>query len=80
MFKKNKVADLGCGEGTLIRILLKDTKFQRISGVDNDIERLTFAVNKIKFDENQAVFLKEQSTEIKLFKGQYVKECKLTQR
>lgn len=45
-----RVLDLGCGEGKLIRELMKDKQFERIVGLDVSIRSLEFATDKLKLD------------------------------
>ncbi len=45
------VADLGCGEGQLLRILLKYAQFEKILGVDVSIRELQKAKRKLNFEE-----------------------------
>ncbi len=52
--KKNgvkTVVDMGCGEGRLIRILLKDGQFDKILGVDVSMRELQKAKQRLDFDE-----------------------------
>jgi 3' terminal RNA ribose 2'-O-methyltransferase Hen1 len=52
--KKNgvkTVVDMGCGEGRLIRILLKDGQFDKILGVDVSMRELQRAKQRLDFDE-----------------------------
>ena len=45
-----KVLDLGCGEGKLLRDLLKDRQFAEIVGMDVSIRTLEVAQDKLKLD------------------------------
>jgi 3' terminal RNA ribose 2'-O-methyltransferase Hen1 len=45
------VVDMGCGEGRLIRILLKDGQFDKILGVDVSMRELQRAKQRLDFDE-----------------------------
>ncbi len=52
--KKNgvrTVVDMGCGEGRLIRLLLKDGQFDKILGVDVSMRELQRAKQRLDFDE-----------------------------
>ncbi len=44
------VLDLGCGEGKLLRELLKDKQFERIVGMDVSIRSLEMAHKRLKLD------------------------------
>jgi len=45
-----RVIDLGCGEGRLLRELLKDRQFERIVGVDVSTRAIERAVQRIGYD------------------------------
>ncbi len=45
------VVDLGCGEGRLLRELLKDSRFERIVGVDVSQRALDIAARRLRLDE-----------------------------
>jgi 3' terminal RNA ribose 2'-O-methyltransferase Hen1 len=56
-----RVLDLGCGEGKLLRELLKDKQFEQIVGMDVSIRSLEMARDRLKLDrmpERQAARLK----------------------
>ena len=44
------VLDLGCGEGNLLRELLRDRRFNRITGMDVSIRALEIAADRLKLD------------------------------
>jgi len=46
----SRVVDLGCGEGTLIRELLKDASFSEILGVDVSHRALELAARRLRLD------------------------------
>jgi 3' terminal RNA ribose 2'-O-methyltransferase Hen1 len=46
----SRVLDLGCGEGKLLRELIKDGQFQQITGVDVSIRALEIARDRLRFD------------------------------
>ncbi|ALO96835.1 methyltransferase type 12 [Streptomyces hygroscopicus subsp. limoneus] len=45
-----RVLDLGCGQGQLVRALLKDTRFTEIVGVDVSVRALAIAARRIGLD------------------------------
>jgi len=45
------VLDLGCGEGKLLRLLLKEKSFTRITGTDVSVRPLEIAAAKLRLDE-----------------------------
>jgi 3' terminal RNA ribose 2'-O-methyltransferase Hen1 len=45
-----RVLDLGCGEGNLIRELMKDKQFEQIVGLDVSIRSLEIATDKLHLD------------------------------
>ena len=56
-----RVLDLGCGEGKLLRVLLKDKQFEEIVGMDVSIRSLEMARDRLHVDrmpERQAARLK----------------------
>ena len=56
-----RVLDLGCGEGKLLRELLKDRQFEEVVGMDVSIRSLEAARDRLKLDrmpEKQAARLK----------------------
>ena len=45
-----RVLDLGCGEGKLLKLLLQDTSFEKIVGLDVSYRALEIARNRLHFD------------------------------
>jgi len=46
-----RVVDLGCGEGALLRVLLEDKTFERLTGVDVSYRALEKAKKHLRLDE-----------------------------
>ncbi len=61
----NSVLDLGCGEGKLIRMLLKEKQFSNISGMDVSYQELTKCKDRLHWDE----MAPRQKERINLFLG-----------
>ena len=59
------VLDLGCGEGKLIRMLLKQKQFNKISGMDVSYQELTRCKDRLHWDE----MAPRQKERINLFQG-----------
>ncbi|MCC5473871.1 3' terminal RNA ribose 2'-O-methyltransferase Hen1 [Streptomyces barringtoniae] len=60
-----RVLDLGCGQGELLRELLKDPRFTEIVGVDVSARALTIASRRLKLDRMG----ERQASRVKLFQG-----------
>ncbi|PCH99342.1 MAG: 3' terminal RNA ribose 2'-O-methyltransferase Hen1 [Bacteroidetes bacterium] len=60
-----KVIDLGCGEGKLLRMLLKEKQFSTIAGTDVSYNELTRAKDRLHWDE----MAPRQKERISLFQG-----------
>jgi len=63
-----RILDLGCGEGKLIRELLKDKQFEEIVGMDVSYRSLEIAAERLHLDTMPAK-MKER---IKLFQGSLI--------
>ncbi len=60
-----RVLDLGCGEGHLLRELMKERQFEQITGMDVSIRSLEFAADKLHLDRLPV----HQKDRIKLIHG-----------
>lgn len=60
-----RVIDLGCGEGKLLRQLLKDKQFQEIAGMDVSYRSLEIASDRLHLETMPA----KQKERIRLFQG-----------
>ncbi len=60
-----RVLDLGCGEGKLLRLLLKESQFEEILGMDVSFRSLEIARDRLKLDRMPA----RQQERIKLIQG-----------
>jgi 3' terminal RNA ribose 2'-O-methyltransferase Hen1 len=60
-----RVLDLGCGEGKLLRLLLDDSAFEEIVGVDVDFRLLEVAMERLKLERVPAA----QSRRLRLLHG-----------
>lgn len=59
------VIDLGCGEGKLLKLLLREKQFERIAGMDVSWHELNFAKEKLHWEE----LAPRQKQRITLFQG-----------
>lgn len=62
------VADLGCGEGKLLKLLLQQAQFTKIAGVDVSARSLEIATGKLKLDR----LPEKQRKRIQLFQGSVI--------
>lgn len=60
-----KVIDLGCGEGDLIRSLMKDGQYSRLVGMDVSCRALAKAASRLRLDQLPSI----QRDRIELFQG-----------
>lgn len=63
-----RVLDLGCGEGRLIALLLKDRQFEEILGMDVAYRSLEIAQNRLKLDR----LAEMQRERVKLIQGSLI--------
>jgi 3' terminal RNA ribose 2'-O-methyltransferase Hen1 len=63
-----RVLDLGCGEGKLIRELLKDRQFEEILGMDVSYRSLEIAADRLHFD----TLPPKQKERVKLIQGSLI--------
>ncbi len=63
--RAEKVLDLGCGEGKLIRMLLKQKQFKEIAGMDVSYSALSKAKDSLHWEE----MAPKQKERIELFQG-----------
>lgn len=63
--KATTIIDLGCGEGKLIKMLLKERQFTKISGMDVSYSGLTKTKNSLHYDEMPP----KQKERLSLFQG-----------
>jgi 3' terminal RNA ribose 2'-O-methyltransferase Hen1 len=59
------VLDLGCGEGKLLRMLIKEKQFSKIAGMDVSYNELTKAKDRMHWEE----MAPKQKDRIELFQG-----------
>jgi 3' terminal RNA ribose 2'-O-methyltransferase Hen1 len=60
-----RVLDLGCGEGRLLKRLLQEKQFKRIVGVDVSLRALEIAARRVNFDAMSA----KQRERVELWQG-----------
>ncbi|WP_175408867.1 3' terminal RNA ribose 2'-O-methyltransferase Hen1 [Streptomyces sp. TRM64462] len=60
-----RVLDLGCGQGQLVRELLKDVRFTEVVGVDVSVRALSIAARRLRLDRMG----ERQSARVKLLQG-----------
>ncbi len=60
-----RMLDLGCGEGKLLQLLLKDSQFEEIAGMDISLRSLDIAENRLHLDR----LAPKQRERIKLLHG-----------
>ncbi|WP_225095510.1 3' terminal RNA ribose 2'-O-methyltransferase Hen1 [Streptomyces sp. CoH27] len=60
-----RVLDLGCGQGELVRELLKDPRFTEIVGLDVSVRALTIAARRLKLDRMG----ERQASRVRLLQG-----------
>lgn len=60
-----RVVDVGCGEGKLLRALIRDRTFERIAGMDVSMQSLERAKARLRMDE----YSERQKARVELFQG-----------
>lgn len=60
-----RVIDVGCGEGKLLRALLRDRAFERVAGMDVSCRALEIAEKRLRLDE----LPERQRARVELFQG-----------
>ena len=68
-YRASSVLDLGCGDGALLQILLNDTSFNRLAGVDKCEEDLKLAVQNCQPTNLDFQFLRELPVTLNLYLG-----------
>ncbi|KAJ3042593.1 Small RNA 2'-O-methyltransferase, partial [Rhizophlyctis rosea] len=63
------VLDLGCGAGALLEILLNDTTYGRLAGVDIDLPSIEAAAHSCQPADYDKRFLRELPVELNLYVG-----------
>jgi methylase of polypeptide subunit release factors len=63
------VADMGCGEGALVEILMNNTQFRAIYGVDIDSKSLFMAKDRCSPNEQDFKYLRELPISLTLLQG-----------
>ncbi|KAJ1530035.1 Small RNA 2'-O-methyltransferase [Nowakowskiella sp. JEL0078] len=64
-----QVADLGCGEGSLLQVLLNDSCFCKISGIDIEETALSRAVSECQPTTYDFQFPREQKLDFNIYNG-----------
>jgi len=49
--ESRRIIDLGCGEGKLLRLLLKEKQFEKITGMDVSVRSLEIAARRLRLDD-----------------------------
>ena len=67
------VLDLGCGEGALLQILLNDTSYRHLSGVDILPDEINTAVLQCRPSQRDMIYLREKPISLDLYLGSLLK-------
>jgi 2-polyprenyl-3-methyl-5-hydroxy-6-metoxy-1,4-benzoquinol methylase len=67
-----KLIDMGCSEGSLLELLLNDTRYSDLAGIDCDEEALNIAKQNCSPMRNDFDFLRELPITLNLYKGNLV--------
>ena len=65
----NTVFDFGCGEGSLIQVLINNCEFSKIAGVDVDPDELFTALKNCSPNAQDFLELRERPLNLQLFLG-----------
>jgi 2-polyprenyl-3-methyl-5-hydroxy-6-metoxy-1,4-benzoquinol methylase len=65
----HSVLDIGCGEGALLQILLNDTKYSEIAGLDVDLKALALAEDSCAPGTMDHKYLRELPVHLTLYYG-----------
>jgi SAM-dependent methyltransferase len=63
------VLDVGCGEGSLLQILINDSKFSQLAGIDVDQKTIELAAQNCQPTEYDFDNLREKPLFVDIFKG-----------
>lgn len=65
------ILDIGCGEGSLLQILLNDTRYSHIAGIDIDAESLLLARDSCQPSRDDFFHLRELPITLELYRGSF---------
>lgn len=67
--ESKSVFDVGCGEGSLIQILLNDPAFERIAGLDQSKDALYLCETSCQPCDMDRMYLRELPVDLRLYRG-----------